>query len=155
MYPIGVVGLYPIAVERFRFDVARGSGRAISGRHPAVRSPERLAISPDPQSIAHPHKGSVELPRLTLGQEGDSAVAFRPCQVPLRGPELLSGYGNLSFRPGGRELAFVTTRGVGEVWDPTAGARLFSLGDDGAFVSPTSSISPGFAWCAVECAPAR
>ena len=49
-------------------------------------------------------------------------------EVPLRGPELLSGYGNLSFRPGGRQLAFVTSRGVGEVWDTTAGTRVFSVG---------------------------
>jgi WD40 repeat protein len=75
-------------------------------------------------------------------------------EVPLRGPELLSGYKNLSFRPGGRELAFVTTRGVGEVWDTTTGTRVLSLGGDGAFASPTSSISPSGRWFAGESTPA-
>ena len=74
-------------------------------------------------------------------------------EVPHRGPELLSGFGNLSFRPGGRELAFVTSRGIGEAWDTAAGTRAFSLGDDGAFASPTSSISPGGHWFAGESTP--
>jgi WD40 repeat protein len=51
-------------------------------------------------------------------------------------------------------LAFVTIRGVGEVWDTASGTQVFSLGGDGAFVSPTSSVSPGGRWFAGESTPA-
>jgi WD40 repeat protein len=103
-----------------------------------------FAFSPDGELVAFVYQfRGVHLWDLTNRRE-----------VPLRGPDLLSGYGNLSFRPGGRELAFVTSRGIGEVWDTTAGTRVLSLGDDGAFASPTSSISPGGRWFAGESTPA-
>jgi WD40 repeat protein len=103
-----------------------------------------LAFSPDGELVAFVHEfRGVHLWDLANRRE-----------VPLRGPELLSGYGNLSFRPGGRELAFVTSRGIGEVWDTTTGTRVLALGDDGAFASPTSSISPGGHWFAGESTPA-
>jgi WD40 repeat protein len=51
-------------------------------------------------------------------------------------------------------LAFVTSRGVGEVWDTTAGTRVFSLGADGSFARPASSVSPGGRWFAGEATPA-
>jgi WD40 repeat protein/tRNA A-37 threonylcarbamoyl transferase component Bud32 len=115
---------------------------------PTIRLPVPLAMcvafSPDGGLVAFVHKfRGVHLWDLANRRE-----------VPLRGPELLSGYGNLSFRPGSRQLAFVTSRGVGEVWDTTTGTRVLSLGGDGAFASPTSSVSPGGRWFAGEATPA-
>lgn len=75
-------------------------------------------------------------------------------EVPFGGPQLLHGFKSLSFRPEGRQLACVTSRGVGEVWDLAKGTRVLSLGDDGAFASCISSISPGGHWFAGESSPA-
>src|SRR5262249_28795995 len=128
-------------------------GRTWEGRprptfEPEVRLPTPLAVhvafSPDGGLAAFVHRfRGVHLWDLANRRE-----------VPLPGPELLSGYGNLSFRPGGRELAFVSSRGVGGVWDSASGARGFSVGGDGAFASPTSSVSPGGRWFAGEATPA-
>jgi WD40 repeat protein len=102
-----------------------------------------VAFSSDGELVAFVHEfRGIHLWDLAKGRE-----------APLPGPDLLSGYGNLSFRPGRRELAFVTSRGVGEVWDTAAGTRVLSLGEDGAFAGPTSSISPGGRWFAGEATP--
>jgi WD40 repeat protein len=137
-----------MAIWRLSAGRQTGNDRPLPVFEPMVRVPVSMSVcfafSPDGELVAFVHEfRGIHLWDLKNGRE-----------MPLRGPELLSGFGNLSFRPGSRELAFVTSRGIGEVWDTTAGTRVFSLGDDGAFAGPTSSISPGGHWFAGESTPA-
>jgi WD40 repeat protein len=107
-------------------------------------SSQCVAFSPDGGLVAFTNeKRNVRLWDLANGRE-----------VPFGGPRLLHGFKSLSFRPASRQLACVTSRGVGEVWDLAKGAQVLSLGDGGAFASCISSISPDGHWFAGESSPA-
>jgi WD40 repeat protein len=138
-----------MAVWRLRRDGRDGADQA----QPTF---ERLARVPGPLSVCVAFSPDGELvafvDRFIQGVRLWDVANRR--EVPFHGPRLLSGYRNLSFRPGGRQLAFVTSRGVAEVWDTTAGTRVLSLGDDGAFANHISTISPSGRWFAGESTPA-